>query len=137
MSRSGYVVDEFDGEGWELALWRGTVNSSINGKRGQKLLRELRDALDAMPEKRLIANELRNAEGVCALGCVGAARGVELEKLDVCNYDELANVFDVAAPLVRELEYVNDGDSWDPDSTTPEQRWRRVRGWVERCIGGR
>lgn len=56
MSRSGYVDDMDD----TLALgrWRAQVASATRGKRGQKLLRDLLAALDAMPEKRLVAYEL-------------------------------------------------------------------------------
>ena len=55
MSRSAYSDDLEDDV---MNLWRGAVMSAIRGKRGQQLLRDLRDALDAMPEKRLIANHL-------------------------------------------------------------------------------
>lgn len=48
MSRSGYSND-----GENIAMWRGQVASAIRGKRGQAFLRELVEALDAMPEKRL------------------------------------------------------------------------------------
>lgn len=56
MSRSGYNDDEID----MLALgrWRAQVRSATRGKRGQRLLRDMLAALDAMPEKRLIAGEL-------------------------------------------------------------------------------
>lgn len=53
MSRSGYVDDCEN-----LELYRATVERSIKGKRGQAFLRELAAAMDAMPEKVLIAEEL-------------------------------------------------------------------------------
>lgn len=53
MSRSGYH-DDLDT--LELGRWRGRVASAIRGKRGQKLLRDLLAALDAMPEKRLVSD---------------------------------------------------------------------------------
>ena len=48
MSRSGYS-DDID-DNWAHIMWRGRVASSIRGKRGQAMLRELLAALDAMPE---------------------------------------------------------------------------------------
>ena len=55
MSRSGYC-DDLDP--LDLGRWRAQVASAIRGKRGQKLLKELLTALDSMPKKELIANEL-------------------------------------------------------------------------------
>lgn len=57
MSRSGYS-DDYDGDNWDLIRWRGAVTSAIRGKRGQAFLREALAALDAMPEKQLIAGDL-------------------------------------------------------------------------------
>ena len=68
MSRSGYS-DECDG--WDLIRWRGAVASAIRGQRGQAFLREMLSALDAMPEKRLISEELERDGEVCAMGAVG------------------------------------------------------------------
>lgn len=127
MSRSGYS----DGcDGWELIKWRGMVASAIRGKRGQKLLRDLLEALDAMPVKRLIANELETAEGeVCALGAVGKARGLDMSELDPEEPEDVAAEFDIATCLAKEIVYENDeAGPWRGE--TPEQRWTRVRAWV-------
>lgn len=81
MSRHGYS-DDCE----HVAMWRGVVASATRGKRGQAFFRALVDALDAMPEKRLIAGLLEDAEGsVCALGCLGRARGIEPSSLDTCD----------------------------------------------------
>lgn len=127
MSRSGYVEDFF-GENWSLIRWRGQVASAIRGKRGQAFLKELGEALDAMPEKKLIAHDLRKGGEVCAIGSLGAKRGVELEKIDPYDHATLSGVFNIAEPLVQEIEWENDdGGSWDE---TPEKRWQRMRQWV-------
>lgn len=60
MSRSGYI-DELDQ--WDLIRYRGQVASAIRGKRGQAFLRDLLAALDAMPEKRLIAGTFERDDG--------------------------------------------------------------------------
>src|SRR5262245_23963732 len=115
MSRSGYS-DDLDN--WSQIKWRGQVASAIRGRRGQAFLRELADALDAMPVKRLIRDELRAAGEVCALGCIGAKRGVDLEGLDPENHEKLAEAFGIARQLVMEIEWVNDERDWRP---TPEE----------------
>lgn len=131
MSRSGYSEDL---DQWALIRWRGQVASAIRGKRGQAFLRELLAALDAMPDKRLIAYDLKDETGaVCALGCIGAARGMELEKLDPEDYETLAPAFGIAEPLVREIEFENDEWFREP----PEQRWTRMRAWVVGVLAGK
>ena len=125
MSRSNYA-DDYENN-WAMIKWAGQVKSSIRGKRGQQFLKDLLSALDAMPEKRLIGDELQTPEGVCAIGSLGVARGIALEKLDPENYDAIAKEFGIASPLVRELEYVNDEHAYRP---TPERRWEIVREWV-------
>lgn len=127
MSRSNYS-DNCDG--WELIMWRGAVASAIRGKRGQQLLIDLAAALDAMPEKRLITDELSNDGEVCALGALGQVRGIDMTALDPDDPDTVAEAFNVAPALVREITFENDecGMSWKPE--TPEARWQRMRKWV-------
>lgn len=128
MNRSGYTEDC---EGWDLIKWRGQVASAIRGKRGQAFLRELLEAMDAMPEKRLIAHELRQSGEVCALGSLGAKRGIELEALDPEDYDKLADTFGVAHQVIQELEFMND-EAWFGfgENENPEHRWQRMRDWT-------
>ena len=133
MSRSNYS-DDFDNN-WTLIIWRGAVTKAIKGKRGQALLRDLLAALDAMPEKRLIQDELLQDGDVCALGALGVARGMS-EQLAVLDPDEpeaIAQAFGVAPALVREIEFENDeGYCWTDE--TPEHRWARMRAWVQNHI---
>lgn len=136
MSRSGYTDDC---EGRDLAMWRGQVASAIRGKRGQTLLRELLEALEAMPIKCLIAHKLKRdapafippefaVPNVCAIGSLGIRRGVDLEAMDPEDYDTIADTFGVAHQLIQEIEFMNDEvGSW---KETPEHRWQRMRNWV-------
>jgi hypothetical protein len=127
MSRSGYS-DDLDPR--DLAMWRGQVASAMRGKRGQAFLRELIEALDMMPEKRLVASALRREDGeVCAIGSVGARRGINLETLDPRDHEGLASVFGIARQLVREIEFIND-DGYFGEGASPEQRWKRMRAWA-------
>lgn len=72
MSRFG-DDDDYDGDSFpnQGALWHANAERALKGKRGRRVLRDLRDALLALPEKRLI-------EG--ALCTVGSAK--RLERLD-------------------------------------------------------
>lgn len=133
MSRSGYV-DGYDEDNWAAFRWRGAVAQAIRGKRGQSLLRALVDALDAMPVKHLSKNVLRDEDGgYCALGVLGAARGVPVETLDPEDYDAVAGAFGIAAALAREIVFENDEASgWAVE--TPEQRWLRMRAWAAKQL---
>jgi hypothetical protein len=131
MSRSGYT-DDYDDDPLQLGRWRGRVKSAIRGRRGQQFLRDTLAALDAMPEKRLITEELRDDENeVCTLGAVLVAKGVDPSKFDPEDHDGLGKALDIAPCLVQEIEYLND-DEYSP--VTPEKRWERMRREVERLI---
>lgn len=139
MSRSGY-----DDEGGDYAnLWRGRVNSAINGKRGQAFLNELAAAMDAMPVKELIQEELIDATGgVCAIGVVCKARGLDVEYVDQYDPPTVGKLVGIASAMAAEIEWVNDEASpytqqadgkWSRRET-PAARWIRVRKWVEEHI---
>lgn len=109
MSRAGYSDDC---DGWGLICYRGQVKSAIRGRRGQRFLRELRDALDALPEPKLCYHELQRQDGACcAIGALGRARGIDMTEMDpedATESGELAEMFDIANQLVREVEFEND-----------------------------
>ena len=140
MSRSGYN-DDWD---WDnsIHLWRGAVNSAINGKRGQEFLRDLLAALDAKPEKTLVANALETKDGNhCALGVIGHLRGIDMPATEV-GWDELddssttwmAHKLGIARSLAAEIVFLNDEGGYSPE--TDEQRFVRVRNWVASMIHG-
>lgn len=127
MSRSGYIDDS---DTWASIRWRGAVASAIRGGRGQAFFKELLVALDAMPEKRLITNVLKADGAFCTLGVLGAARGIDIDKIDPENPEEVASEFNIAAALAQEVVYMNDeyGSYWGNE--TPEERWKRMREWI-------
>lgn len=148
MSRSGYVDDNDDV--LMHGRWRGIVASAMRGKRGQRLLREAIAALDAMPEKELVADSLVTQEGdYCTLGVVGAARGIDMTNLDPEDPDAVGKAFDISPAMVSEIVYFNDETGWDyvevpwvkrnwsdhPRTVrreeTPAERWTRMRAWLE------
>lgn len=111
MSRSGYS-DDID-DNWRHIMWRGAVESSIRGKRGQALLQELVEALDAMSDKRLYPGSFATANGeYCTLGVLGAKRGTKMDDLgsgdDGCNPHKVGQRFGIATALAAEIMYLND-----------------------------
>lgn len=130
MSRSGYSDDC---DGWALIRWRGAVKAAIRGERGQCALRELADALDALPEKRLAAHSLVTADGeYCTLGALGKARGMDMSAIDADDREAVASAFGVAKALAAEIMYMNDENPFFY-STAPEaaeKRWQYMRKWV-------
>ena len=128
MSRSGYSDDL---SSWDLIMYRGAVSSAIRGKRGQTLLRDLAVALDAMEPRRLITDELESQGEYCALGVVGGYREINMQGLDFDDSDRVAKSFNIANALAREIVFINDEAYWQAGTETPEQRWYRVRAWVD------
>lgn len=133
MTRSGYTDYDDDCEYGTINLFRANVGRAAAGKRGQAFLRALRDALDAMPNKRLVAGDLETEEGeVCALGAVCRARGLtENEAIAESDWDELGSALDIAPMLAQEVMYENDQDFEYRKDATPEERWKRMRAWVD------
>jgi hypothetical protein len=128
MSRSGYSDDADN-----LNLYRGTVVRALKGKRGQAFLRELATALDAMPEKTLIAGELVRADGCCcAIGAVCKTRGLDVSKLDYEDPDAVAEKIGVARCMAAEIAYMN--DEFGSSRETPSERWQRIRKWVDQNL---
>lgn len=128
MSRSGYS-DDCD----NVELWRGSVLRATRGRRGQKFFRDLLDALEALPEKVLIVEELIQDNGdVCAIGSLGKARGIDMSKIDPEDYDRVAETFDIAHCLAQEVAYMN--DEYGERNETPEKRWVRMHAWVQNQI---
>lgn len=126
MSRSGY--DDYDGDYSHILQinWRGAVASAMRGRRGQAFLREMLAALDAMPEKRLIREELVKEGEVCALGAVAVARGQDVSAVDPEDHETVAGTFGIAHAMACEVMYKNDYSSRE----TPETRFARMRAWI-------
>ena len=132
MSRSGYSEDCE-----HVWLWRGAVESAIRGKRGQQFLKDLLAALDAMPNKRLVADVFEEDGEVCTIASLGKARGIDMSTWDpdddYYTAKIVAKAFNIAPALVQEIEFENDLD-FCAKSETPEARWMRMRAWVEAQI---
>lgn len=131
------------------ALFRQAVELALNGKRGQRALRDLEAALLELPAKRLISNHLCKDGEVCALGALALYRGVrkaEMTKLEKKLWDIYEGVppgevsawaadkIGVREALATEIQWQNDEEAWWGDPETPEQRYERVLAWVRSQI---
>ena len=134
MGRSGYN-DDCDDQ-WAVIRWRGAVNSAIKGARGQAFLKELAEAMDAMPEKILITDALEHEGEFCALGVIGHKRGIDLSKIDTEDWHQLSKQFGIAESMAREIMFENDDDFFYPKEGVTEdaRRWSRVRKWIDRRL---
>ena len=112
-------------------LYQQHTDAAINGRRGQAFLREIVDALDALPAKRLAANVLVGTDGeVCAMGAVAIARGLDTSGIEDTDHDAVAKALGIAPRLAMEIAYLNDDD----DSEMDEHRFARMRAWAVRRI---
>lgn len=139
MSRSSYTDDYGDEYPGQLELYRANVARSMRGKRGQARLRELRDALVALPVKEL--HEDLFAEGtpqqprVCALGAWATAKtGDPQAAAEMLRFPVDGNDEDTSEDLekhgwprlvVLDTIYQNDRDFYVYETYEwPVQRWQ-------------
>jgi hypothetical protein len=111
-------------------MWRGAVRSSIKGKRGQKFIREMIEALEAMPEKKLEASVLVSETGCCAMGAVALHRGADVSGVEPTDRDAVAEAMGIAGALAAEVAFENDQD-FGYHNLTPEQRWKHMHKWAK------
>lgn len=136
MSRAGYIEGDA-GDEWALIRWRGAVRSALRGKRGQAFLRELIEALDALPNHELAAYQFGKGGEYCALGAVARKRGIDVSHLDELDpglhgYQEgIGDLFGIADAMAREIMYENDDPCWQQ---TPRDRWRHMMAWAKRNL---
>jgi hypothetical protein len=127
-SQYGYELDQ-----WDLIRWRGAVMSAIRGKRGQSFLRDAVSALEAMPDKRLIAEALVDPDGeYCLMGAVAAHRGVDVSEIDPEEPEHVAATMGIAAAMAQEIAHENDYRHY-----TPEQRYEHMLAWVKAHLKGK
>jgi len=118
-----------------------------------------------MPDKRLIAASLVSEEGeFCTLGVLGKARGIDMENINPDDWDEVAQTFNMAPAMVREIVYENDEclhtyewveheicgpvrQHWPeygsrirevqvkvPEDVLARKRWKHMKEWVDSAI---
>jgi hypothetical protein len=119
--------------------YQAALGSSLRGRRGQQLLRDLIAGLDALPEPELSAGALADRETgcVCALGVVGLQRGRSFDELAHEDFtrgadpEDLAEQFDISPTLANEIVQTN--DEWWHNSNEKrarEARFHCVKRWA-------
>ncbi len=155
MSRVQYNEDVWDEEYAYLHQGRWDRNrvQVLTSKRGLQALRELREALLALPAKRLIADDFAVPTEVLGCGpvavlegdvCVVAAyarhKGLSPAELvglaeDLCDADRTARWAAESLGLRFTLAWIlvelNDEDL---EHCTPEERYGCVLGWINRHL---
>lgn len=129
--RINYSEDEdFSGQ---FELWQANCLRSLKGKRGQAELHELRAALLALPDKRLIHGALTHEDGgVCAIAAYGKHKGVDLEKFDEeFDSDEVGIAGGMPRLVAWKVVEMNDVEL---DHVTQDQRYSRMLAWVEQML---
>ena len=87
-------------------------------------------AMDAMPERVLIADAIIDADGdCCTIGVVVKARGIDASMIDYEDAHQVGDAVGIAHQLAAEIEYEND-EGWRVRAESPAQRWVRMRAWV-------
>lgn len=154
-------INYSDEEDWpgQFALWDANCRRSIKGKVGQQELRELKAALLAMPEKRLIRDALVNEDGeCCAIAAYGRHKGLDLSKFDpeydsdevgiaggmprlvawkivALNDIEFDTVWEVAHGPIQRGHGIYKGGIPLIRDVTPEERWQRMLSWINKQLG--
>jgi hypothetical protein len=150
MSRFGYDYDEGYPGQWEL--WEANARRAFAGRKGQAALRDMRDALLALPDKVLISGRVANEYGqACAVGVLIAARRERKGENRDAVLAELARLVDeddggyggdvetaqagkqvgLSFVLAWELAAMNDETF---GHLTPEQRYEQVLAWLDKKI---
>lgn len=130
-------------------LWENWLTRAINGKRGQAALRDLEEALLALPEPRLIEGDLIDHAGeVCALGALALYKTNGLPRLraNMRLYKAREEYYTAEASgsalfgqkelgLARTIAWtIAEENDINGRHETPEQRFRRILAWVRSLL---
>ena len=155
MGRIEYSEEEdFAGQ---FELWQANCHRSMQGKKGQAVLREMETALLALPSKRLITGNLVDPHGeVCAIGALAQSRGeITDNMIGQGEYDMEGVGITLGMPRLVAWKIVSMNDMELTDSElvfpegpyrwpserphvylriTPERLYERMLGWVQSQI---
>lgn len=149
-------IQEYDGWGedypnqWQLQ--EANTQRQLRGKKGRAILRQLEEALLALPEKKLVSSKLAQSTGeVCAVGAMMVAKRVKagmthqeavldlLATYPGCDADDPIDsgwetwtlaAREEVAPRSLAWEFVAMNDE-RCEFYTPEQRYEHVLSWVQ------
>jgi hypothetical protein len=134
--------DDDDSDPSQEGLAAGALCSAIRGKRGQRFIRDLVQALDALPLPELAAGALEDEETgcCCAFGAVRRFRGADAVPLwfhpmeEDMTPDNLAEPFNVSETLAWAVVQANEDGMTGNDESTRRRRWKQVRYWAVRQL---
>ncbi|MDD2034282.1 hypothetical protein T3A99_20630 [Pseudomonas sp. N-137] len=92
------------------------MSSALKVKRDQAFLIKPHDAMDAMPNKRLVADTLEADGQFCTLGVLGAKRGIEMSAIDAHCRETVSGAFRIAPAMAAEVVFENDECGWNETS---------------------
>lgn len=161
MSRSGYVDDCDSDQMLAVYGWNANVRRCLRGREGQAFLWTLYQALEALPDRRIIQGSLVDREGsACSLGAVALFRGMAIpddwketaegEPDEYEFMEAMGPLFKIKDMLAREIMYQNDDcddrhelpgptQQWRCSPSRydlPEERWQRMRAWAVSQLRG-
>jgi hypothetical protein len=139
----------------QAELWWANLERSLAGKNGQQALRALLEALESLPEPKLVSGRLATEDGmVCTVGALALHRRVaagerrehvlrdlaakiteEGDLYDGEGADITASVgtkVGLSYSIAWRLAMLNDDDFSD---ASPERRYDLVVAWVRRALG--
>ena len=127
-------------------LWRANVNRSIFGRRGQQGLRELKEALESLSQKRLISNKVFDGSDVDVIGALAiyeevksgtdysdAAQFLPKTKTKLEDVALIGQEYGLPYIVAWELAYRNDETY---ANLSPENRYQEILSWVNRVTNG-
>lgn len=118
--------EQFNNELWFLDYNR---EKALKGKKGRAALKELKDILAEMLDKRLESGYLQVDGIACLVGAYAKAKGFELPEAG--NYWDTIKIGQLAGlskPLTEYFILMND-DYWE--NYTPEERYTTAVKWVD------
>lgn len=152
---SRFSEDDNDSEWWMLDMgrWQANLQSSLKGKRGQRALADLEDALLAMPVKSLLHGRVCEIDvydpgfgwtfevpAFCAVGLYAHPKGADLGALTAdylgdCETAQIGESAGMSFTLAWHIGDLNDVE-WN-ERMTGEQRWKAALAWVrEKRVSG-
>lgn len=123
-------------------LVAGALRSAVRGKRGQRFILDLVQALDALPSPELAAGALEDETTgcCCAFGAVRRFRGSEAVPLwfdpmeEDLTPDHLAEPFNVSETLAWAVVQANEDGMTGNEESTRRRRWKVVKDWAVRQL---
>ena len=139
--RVDYSEDEY--HPGQFALWHANCRRSMQGKKGQKALQEIEQALLLMPDKRIYKDVLvRHTGEVCVIGAMlvqqrintGMSRDEAVASCCELNSENTENVgVEIGIPRMLSWSLVVENDD-EYKTRTPEQLYEHLLAWVQERI---